>query len=267
MCLSNSRFGYRLLLHGVSSVRFSSTRIIYVSVPKPVSVQYKVIRKLEWNKSVDTFSKNIYLYSTSSESTPSKASNTAKTTETQKKNKKQDSGPVITLIGTDNNITILSLLEAEKISKRRDLKLIKVVDLDTKTQRPIYKLMSGAQYYEEDRKRKQEKSSKNEGAFKGEKLLTLSHRITDHDLSSRIKNIKKWLSKTYEVRIVINGDAENMKNAERVCDGIVESVKTEGRIVQKRQKGSDIRFQILPPKKEKAEKDQDSEQESSSAQT
>jgi hypothetical protein len=35
-----------------------------------------------------------------------------------------------------------------------------------------------------------------------------------------------------------------------VYDAIAESVKMEGRIVQKRQKGSDIRFQILPPKKE-----------------
>jgi hypothetical protein len=35
-----------------------------------------------------------------------------------------------------------------------------------------------------------------------------------------------------------------------VYDRIAESVKMEGRIVQKRQKGSDIRFQILPSKKE-----------------
>jgi hypothetical protein len=34
---------------------------------------------------------------------------------------------------------------------------------------------------------------------------------------------------------------------------IAEGVKTEGRIVQKRQKGSDLRFQILPPKEEKNE--------------
>jgi hypothetical protein len=34
---------------------------------------------------------------------------------------------------------------------------------------------------------------------------------------------------------------------------IAESVKTEGRIVQKRQKGGDLRFQILPLKEQKEE--------------
>jgi translation initiation factor IF-3 len=72
--------------------------------------------------------------------------------------------------------------------------------------------MTGAQYYNEDRKLQKEKAKK-EGGFKGEKLLTLSHRITAHDLSSRLKNVSKWLSKTYEVRVVINGDSENMKSA------------------------------------------------------
>jgi hypothetical protein len=38
-----------------------------------------------------------------------------------------------------------------------------------------------------------------------------------------------------------------------VYDMIAESLKTEGRIVQKRQKGGDLRFQILPPKEEKEE--------------
>lgn len=36
-------------------------------------------------------------------------------------------------------------------------------------------------------------------------------------------------------------------------DMIAESMKTEGRIVQKRQKGGDLRFQILPLKEEKKE--------------
>lgn len=146
--------------------------------------------------------------------TASKASDSSvqKPSVTSPRNRKSDTGPVITLIGTDNNLAVLSLSEAEKIAKRRDLKLVKIVDFDTKTQRPIYQLMTGAQYYNEDRKLQKEKAKK-EGGFKGEKLLTLSHRITAHDLSSRLKNVSKWLSKTYEVRVVINGDSENMKSA------------------------------------------------------
>jgi translation initiation factor IF-3 len=120
---------------------------------------------------------------------------------------------VITLIGTDNSLSVVSFTEAEKLAKRRDLKLVKIIDVDTKTHRPIYQLMTVSQYCNEDKKRRQEKTAQKESGYKGEKLLTLSHRITSHDLSSRLKNIRKWLSKTYEVRIVINGDSENLKCA------------------------------------------------------
>ena len=36
-------------------------------------------------------------------------------------------------------------------------------------------------------------------------------------------------------------------------DAIAASLKAEGRIVQKRQKGGDLRFQVLPPKEETKE--------------
>ncbi|PSN42106.1 hypothetical protein C0J52_02951 [Blattella germanica] len=105
--------------------------------------------------------------------------NTLKTPYLDKKPlEKQNSSPVITLIGTDNNQTILSLTDAE-----------------------------------------------------------------------RLKNVKKWLAKSYEVKVLINGDANNMTSAEEVYDRIIVGLGPEGRIVQKRLKGSGIRFQILPPKK------------------
>jgi translation initiation factor IF-3 len=153
------------------------------------------------------------LYSTDARTTLPKASDSAqKPTATTRKHK-SDSGPIITLIGTDNNPSVVPLSDAEKIAKRRDLKLVRIVDLDTKTQRPIYQLMTGAQYYTEDRKLRKEKSAKKGSGFKGDKLVTLSHRITPHDISSKLKNVTKWLSKTYEVRVVINGDNGNMNCA------------------------------------------------------
>jgi translation initiation factor IF-3 len=155
------------------------------------------------------------LYSTDARTAPPKASDSSvlKPTASSSRNKKSDSGPIITLIGTDNNQSVVLFSDAEKIAKRRDLKLVRIVDLDTKTQRPIYQLMTGAQYYTEDRKLRKEKFAKEESGFKGYKLVTLSHRITPHDLSSKLKNITKWLSKAYEVRVVINGDKDNMKCA------------------------------------------------------
>ncbi|KAJ9592053.1 hypothetical protein L9F63_001432 [Diploptera punctata] len=93
---------------------------------------------------------------------------------------KDDVSPHITLIGTDNNPTVLTLTDAEKL-----------------------------------------------------------------------RHIKKWLLKSVEVRIIITGEANNMTNADQVYKKIEENIKADGRIVQKRVKGNDIRFQILPPKKTK----------------
>lgn len=45
----------------------------------------------------------------------------------------------ITLIGTDNSITITDLKNAQNLSQKRELKLVKIQDIDAKTRRPIYK--------------------------------------------------------------------------------------------------------------------------------
>jgi translation initiation factor IF-3 len=155
-----------------------------------------------------------HLYSTDARTTLPKTSDSlAQKPTTSSRSRKSDTGPIITLIGTDNSPSVVPLSDAEKLAKRRDLKLVRIVDLDTKTQRPIYQLMTGAQYYTEDKKLRKEKSTKKGSGFKGDKLLTLSHRISPHDLSSKLKNVTKWLSKSYEVRVVINGDSDNMKCA------------------------------------------------------
>lgn len=83
----------------------------------------------------------------------------------EKKKKKQI--PRITLISDGDKIEITTLEEAQKLGLRRNLKLVKVIDLDTKTQRPVYKLMSGAEYFAEDLKQREEKKLKKD-FIKGE---------------------------------------------------------------------------------------------------
>jgi translation initiation factor IF-3 len=96
------------------------------------------------------------LHSTDARTTLPKASDPSeqKPMVTASQKLKSESGPIITLIGTDNNPSVVSLSDAKKIAKRSDLliELIRIVDVDMKTQRPIYWLMTGAQYYTEDRK-------------------------------------------------------------------------------------------------------------------
>lgn len=196
-------------------VRGYSRNILYLPTVRHLScIGDHVFHEKLWDRNAVAFTFS-YLYSTDSRSTPQKASDSAveKSTATSSRKLQNDTGPVVTLIGTDNSLAVMSLSEAEKIAKRRDLKLVRIIDIDTKTQRPVYRLMTGSQYYNEDKKQRLEKNAKKESGLRGQKLLTLSHRITQHDLSSRVNNIRKWLSKTYEVRIVINGDSENMKCA------------------------------------------------------
>lgn len=106
--------------------------------------------------------------------------------------------------------------------------------------------MTSAEYLNEDLKRREEKKrSKAEATIKGDKLLTLSARITEHDLTSKIQNVVKWLRKSYEVRIVVSGDGDKSKQ-ESVATRIEHSTKEAGKIVQKRFRDNDLRFQIIP---------------------
>lgn len=132
-----------------------------------------------------------------------------------KKKIKKPAIPRITLISNDDTITVTTLDEAQKVSKRRDLKLVKIVDLDTKSNRPVYKLMTGKEYHEEELKqreqRKKEKQNSNE--VKGEKVVMINHNIASHDLFTYCNKAVNWLKKRYEVRFVISGDANNMEKA------------------------------------------------------
>lgn len=85
---------------------------------------------------------------------------------------------------------------------------------------------------------------------KSEKSLNIGSRIAEHDLSSRLKNISKWLNKQHEVRILIQGNSEqDLGNCEKIFKTIEETIKTPqviGKIVQKRTKGTIVKFNILP---------------------
>ncbi|ETN57749.1 translation initiation factor-3 [Anopheles darlingi] len=162
--------------------------------------------------------------------------------------RKAKTSPKVTLIGQDESISIVNLEEATKISNRRNLKLVKVTDLDSKTQRPVYRLMTGSEYLTEDLKRREEKKkSKQDATVKGDKLLTISARIAEHDLVSKIQNVQKWLTKSYEVRVVVTGDGAGSKGKqEDIAQRFETNVKECGKIVQKRLRDNDLRFNILP---------------------
>lgn len=154
----------------------------------------------------------------------------------------------ITLISPDNSLSITDLKNAQNISLRRDLKLVKIQDTDAKTRRPVYKLMTSSEYHAEElSKRKEKQMARQNASIKGEKLLTLSSRIGEHDLMTGIKKMLKLVEKQYEVKVVIAGDdAEAATKSEKIYQTIENQVRNMSRIVQKRVKGNSLRFQLLP---------------------
>lgn len=117
--------------------------------------------------------------------------------------------PRITLVSPDNSITVTVLEDAQRLAKRRNLTLVKVIDLDSKTQRPLYKLANSTDVLEEDVI--DEEDTKNvdraeQKSSKGTKLFYISAKITKHDLQTKTKNVMKLLSKGHKAKIVITLD-------------------------------------------------------------
>lgn len=77
-------------------------------------------------------------------------------------------------------------------------------------------------------------------------MLSLNNKIAEHDLQSRLKQIQKWLAKQQKVVVVISGSVSDLATSEKIFKQMEQVSQGLGRIVQKRAKGSEIRFQILP---------------------
>lgn len=175
--------------------------------------------------------------------------------EEQKKKKKTPAELKITLITDGDKMQVITMEQAKKMALSRQLKLVNVVDFDTKSSRPIYKLMTTHDYHSEDLKRREEKKeARNTPQIKGEKLLTINCKITQHDLDSKLVRVKKWIEKMHEVRVVITGDGD-MKKAESVTNDLEKAGKeVNARVLQKRTKDNTIRFTIMPDIKREKEK-------------
>lgn len=119
--------------------------------------------------------------------------------------------PKIALLDTNDKILCTTTIaEAEKMAASRNLRLIQIVDKDARTVRPVYKLMSEAQYIQEDleaRKRHKEEKKKGNSYLKGEKMIVFTTKITTGDFEMKMRRMLKWLEKKYEVHVLISGNA------------------------------------------------------------
>lgn len=122
--------------------------------------------------------------------------------------------PKITLLDSNDNITVTTVTEAEKIAAAKHLRLVRINDPKLRFVRPVYKLLSEAQYLDEElqvkKKIREEKTEKKTNFIKGEKLMAVSVRINEHDLEVKITKALKWVANNFEVRMVLSGSADNI---------------------------------------------------------
>ncbi|KYN06259.1 hypothetical protein ALC62_02751 [Cyphomyrmex costatus] len=157
--------------------------------------------------------------------------------------------PKITLLSPDNLTTVTILEVAQRLAKRRNLTLIKVSDLESKTQRPLYKLVDNTGILEHFEKTEESKTdTKNDHndaqkSSKGIKIFYISAKITDHDLQTKTKNMVKLLNKEHKVKIAITLNDSDGGKVRRVIE---DAVKNNGSIQQMPSKKNVILLLISP---------------------
>lgn len=164
---------------------------------------------------------------------------------------KEDTSPQILLIESEGKMINITLKQAERMAKRRDLKIVQVEDptLKGKTNKLVYKLITGKEYYEVSKAKKEAKITP---TIKGEKTLTVTGKIAEHDLTAKLHNIEKWLKKGFQIKVTIASRGSSPEDLENVYSKMEEEVtRINGRILQRREKFGDIKFFVAPPKEEK----------------
>lgn len=119
----------------------------------------------------------------------------------KEKKRKTQRIPKITLIHTDKSISVISLEDAEKLAKRRNLELIHVSNT-SKSGRSVYEL----EHFSKIGKITSDvaETHKNGQKIKSAKLFTIKQNITNYDLNIKINNINKTLKRNYKAKILFS---------------------------------------------------------------
>ncbi|XP_018021076.1 uncharacterized protein LOC108677380 isoform X2 [Hyalella azteca] len=116
----------------------------------------------------------------------------------------------ISLIGTEGLVTVMTLVEAERLAERRSLRLVRHADkeLEAKGRRPVYKLITHKEYFEVTSAEKKRMAG---SYIKGESRMELSYKISQNDLQSKIKTMIRNLNKGKQIKVNLSGSASSQK--------------------------------------------------------
>ncbi|KAF2351734.1 Translation initiation factor 3 C-terminal [Trinorchestia longiramus] len=158
----------------------------------------------------------------------------------------------VSLFNPDGTMIVTTLVEAERLAQRRNLRLMKHPDkeVENKFKRPAYKLVTSKEYFESSEKAKKKSSG---SYIKGETIFELSHRISENDLQVKIKGMVRNLKKGKQVQLSIAGSETSQKKVEALLSMIRDGVLDIGaKMTQGQKKGHDIKCLINParPKKD-----------------
>lgn len=102
----------------------------------------------------------------------------------------------------------VTLEEAQHLAKRRNLNLVKMIDVTVKSKAPTYQLMSKGRLLEEQNMVKQQRAKDKNTLIKATKHFIFSNKIEEHDLQVKINKMIKLLTKLHKVQIYVTMSSE-----------------------------------------------------------
>lgn len=162
----------------------------------------------------------------------------------------------VLLVSSDDKVLgTKSKDEALAFAKKHDYHLVRLEEdkhAEAK-KRKVYKLMSSQQMLEHEEELAVSPEATPEAPKQQHpvKNVIASSKITENDLTTKLKSVKKWLDKKCEIRVGVTGTPDSTKQLDAIYEKFEAFLGSEARFLQKRIKNGVLKFVILPPSEKK----------------
>jgi translation initiation factor IF-3 len=137
--------------------------------------------------------------------------------------------PKVRLISDEGQVGIVSIHEALQMAEEAGLDLVEIVPT---SQPPVCKIMNFGKYrYDQTKREKESKKAQHQIKVKEVKLKP---NIDDHDLETKLRQAKEFLSKGNKVKVTLSYRGREMAHPEigenlmqKVCEDLVEYASAE----------------------------------------